>query len=193
MSSPNTGVLSRTADFAHPKRVVSGFGLEPGMKVADFGAGSGAYVLAIADWLNNSGTVYAFDVQKDLLTRVKNDAHRAGYRNVEVIWADLEVVGSTKLVSHHVDLVVVSNLLFQLEDKLPPLVEAHRILKPRGKLVIIDWSESFGGLGPIRDHVVAEDAAREFAKDAGFEFLHEVPVGAHHYGLMFRPEPRSLK
>ena len=39
------------------------------------------------------------------------------------------------------------------------LLEAHRVLKPRGRLAIIDWSESFGGLGPVAQDVVAEALA----------------------------------
>ena len=187
MSSPHSGVFSRTENFAHPKGNVVTFGIDHGMKVADFGAGSGAYVMAIAEQLGDSGTVYAIDVQKDLLRRIKNEAHAKHHKNVEIIWADLEVPGASMLADSSMHVVLISNLLFQLVDKRPPLVEAHRILRPKGKLIIIDWSESFGGLGPIKDDVVPKEAALELARDAGFEFMREIPVGAHHYGLLLRP------
>lgn len=177
-----------TEGFAHPGRNVTALNIEPGMRVADFGAGSGAYVFAIAEALFGSGTVFAIDVQKDLLRRIKNEAHQRGYRNVEVIWSDLETPGSSKIATHIVDVVLVSNLLFQLEDKLVPLVEARRILKPSGKLVIIDWSDSYGGMGPIKSAVVQKQEALTLAKRAGFTPVGEFEAGAHHYGLICTPE-----
>lgn len=178
---------TKTAGFAHPARNVAALRIEPGMLVADFGSGSGAYVLAIAERLEKLGHVYAIDIQQELLRRTKNDAHKKGYKNVEIIWSDLEKPGASQLADKHLDLVLVSNLLFQLEDKKAPLKEAARILKPLGRLAIIDWSDSFGGMGPIKKHVVKKETAKQLAEESGFEFVKEFEAGAHHYGLIFRP------
>ena len=175
--------------FAHPKRNVAALGIEPGMRVADFGSGSGIYVLHIAEALEQSGRVYAIDVQQDLLKRVKNEANRRGFKNVDVIWTDLEHTHSSKLADKTLDLVLISNLLFQLENKAAVLTEAGRVLKPAGRLAIIDWAESFGGMGPLKNDVVPEEKARELAKENGFEFQRKFPAGAHHYGLIFRQRP----
>lgn len=171
--------------FAHPARAVSAFGIEPGMKVADFGAGSGAYVNLIAKELLGSGTVYAIDIQKDLLRRIKNDAVKHGHTNVDVIWGDVEEDGGSKLGSV-LDIVLVSNLLFQVRDKTGVLIEAERTLKHGGRVIIIDWSESFRGMGPTEDHVVTKEQAYEHARKAGLTFVREFNAGAHHYGLIFR-------
>ena len=184
--NPRQGGLSHRAhDFAHPARNVNALGIEPGMKVADFGAGSGAYVNLIAEALAGSGTVYAVDIQKDLLRRIKNEAHRHGHTNVEILWGDLEQMGGSKLGSV-LDLVLISNLLFQVRDKDAILIEASRVLKPQGRVAIIDWSESFGGLGPTKEMVVTKEAAYEHARKAGLTFVKEFSAGAHHYGLIFR-------
>lgn|SRR3989344_7456621 len=184
--NPQQGGLShRTHGFAHPARNVSALGIEPGMKVADFGAGSGAYVNLIAGALLGSGTVYAIDIQKDLLRRIKNDAEKHGHANVEILSGDLEEEGGSKLGSV-LNLVLISNLLFQVRDKDAILIEAARVLKPGGRVAIIDWSESFGGLGPTKEMVVTKEAAYEHARKAGLTFVKEFPAGTHHYGLIFR-------
>lgn len=183
--NPHQGGLSqKTHGFAHPARNINALGIEPGMKIADFGAGSGAYVLAIAKALLGSGTVYAVDIQKDLLRRIKNEADRAGFTNVEIIWGDLEEGGSK--LAPKMDLVLISNLLFQVRDKGAVIEEAKRILRPSGRIAIIDWSESFGGMGPINDHVVSQADAYELARAANLTFVKEFNAGAHHYGLIFR-------
>lgn len=179
---------SALQDFADPIRNVRALGIEHGMKVADFGAGSGAYALAIAEHLCGSGTVYAIDVQKDLLRRIATNAHKRGLKNIELIWADLELPGSSKIHNHTVDIVLISNLLFQVPDKKVPLEEARRIVKKNGRIVIIDWSESFGGLGPHKDDVCTKTAAKAIASQTGLRVMEEFDAGAHHYGLVCSPQ-----
>jgi ubiquinone/menaquinone biosynthesis C-methylase UbiE len=174
------------ANFTHPHRNVGALGVEPGMKVADFGAGSGAYVLAIAGALAGSGHVYAIDVQRDLLRRIKTEAHARGYKNVDVLWGDLEIPGGSKLADASVDLVLISNLLFQVEEKARVLSEARRIVRSTGRVGIIDWSDSFRGMGPHKNDVVKKEEVLALARAEGLELIREFPAGAHHYGLLFR-------
>lgn len=156
------------------------------MMVADFGSGSGAYVREIASVVGPEGRVYAIDVQQDLLRRIKNDAHARGHANVQTIWCDLEKPNASKIAPLYIDKVIIANMLFQVPDKLPPLREAHRILKPDGKMIVIDWSESFSGIGPHKKDVVKREVAIENVDAAGFIVEHEFRAGAHHYGLICR-------
>src|SRR3990167_6611538 len=171
------------ARFAHPTHNIRSLGITPGMKVADFGSGSGAYTLAIAESLANSGHVYAIDVQRDLLRKTKNEATKRGFKNVEVIWGDLEYAGATKIADGVLDMVLVSNLLFQINNKDAVMREAWRILKQAGKLVIIDWSDSFRGMGPQEIDVVTKENAKSLAISNGFELMREFTAGSHHFGL----------
>ncbi len=185
MQHTRAASASSMENFADPGRNIKKLGIQHGMRIADFGAGSGAYTLAIAGELSGSGAVYAIDVQKDLLRRIKNEAHNRHFHNVEIIWSDLEVPGSSKIHNHTVDLVLLSNFLFQVPDKKTPLAEAKRITKKNGRIVIIDWSESFGGMGPHKDDVFSKAAAKALASSVGLRVAEEFDAGAHHYGLMF--------
>lgn len=186
--------MEHSAAFANPRRNVAALGIEHGMRVADFGAGSGAYTLAIATHLSGSGHVIAVDVQRDLLRRIKNEATRRGYKNIDIVWGDLEVPGSSKIADRHLDFVLISNLLFQVEEKIRVLEEARRVLKPSGRLAIIDWADSTlptkgpnrGRVGPHRREVVSQTALSEMADRVGFIFDREFKAGSHHYGLLFR-------
>ena len=126
------------------------------MSVADFGSGSGAYTLPIAQALANSGIVYAIDVQRDLLrrTRITKRKNAASERRGDL--GELERQGASKIADRTLDLVLISNLLLQIKDTASVFSEAWRILKPAGRLVVIDWNEWYGGIGPQKEDVVAK-------------------------------------
>lgn len=162
------------------------------MTVADFGSGSGAYALAIAEELKGTGRIYAVDIQRDLLRRTHREAQHRGLHNLDVIWGDLEKPGASKLSDQLLDLVLISNLLFQVEDTRALLAEAWRILKPAGRLALIDWSDSFGGMGPLKRDVVTREKALELAHAAGFDLVRDFDAGTHHYGVIFRVAPKKV-
>lgn len=172
--------------FANPQQNVEKFELNPGMKIADFGSGSGHYVFAAAKRVSGSGRVYAVDVQKDLLLKLKNEAQKLGLTNVETVWGDIETLGGTKLRDQSLDGVIASNILFQVEDKNGFCEEVKRVLKPQGKVYLIDWTDSFAGLGPQAKDIMTEIKARGIFENHGFKLEKTFSAGEHHYGLIFK-------
>lgn len=172
--------------FSDPEKNINQFGMEEGMSVADFGSGSGAYVMASARKVGSSGVVYAIDVQKDLLSRIKKSAKLENLSNIEIIWADIDEEYGSKLKEASVDVVIISNILFQLEKKENVAKEAKRVLKPGGRSIVIDWSESHGGLGPRPEDVITEKEARDMFENAGFIYEDNIDAGNYHYGMIFR-------
>lgn len=172
--------------FSDPQKIIDQCSIQAGMEIADFGAGSGFYTVASAKALISTGRVYAIDAQKDLLTKLKNHTAREGLYNVEVIWGDIEKIGGTHLKDASIDLVLMCNVIFQLEDKLAAIVEMKRVLKSGGRVLLVDWAESFGGIGPKSDVIFKKQNAIEMFEKNGFHLDMEVSAGAHHYGLIFK-------
>lgn len=170
--------------FSNPEKNIEQFGLLPGMKVADLGVGSGFYTLAAARAVGEKGRVFAVDIQQDLLAKVKNQARNAHLYNIEIIWGDLERMGGTKIRDMSVDGVVLSNVLFQIEHKSDLAKEVRRILKPKGQVLLVDWSDSFGGMGPKPVDIIPQEAAKELFLQGGFEYVRSITAGDHHYGMI---------
>lgn len=167
------------------KKIVDLFGLHEGMKVADLGVGFGHYVYALSEAVGPSGRVFAVDVQKNMIERLKKEVEEKGIQNIEVIWGDIEVVGGTKLREGLVDNLLVANVLFLIDSKPGFVHECARILKVGGKLLLIDWEESFGGIGPSPEMVVSLETAKRIFESGPFEYKKQIDVGDHHYGILF--------
>ncbi|HEY4526495.1 MAG TPA: methyltransferase domain-containing protein [Candidatus Paceibacterota bacterium] len=188
---------AKHSPFAHPGKNIEMFSLKPGAIVADFGAGSGHYTFEIAHILHGDGMVYAIDVQQDLLRRIKNEAQRKGLTNIETMWGDISRHGGARLAPSSVDTVVASNVLFQLQHPQGAFLEARRILKRDGTLIMIDWNDSLPAgrqvsvrIGPAKGHVFDKERAAEFAAASGFRVKEQFAAGAHHYGLIFHKSSR---
>lgn len=171
--------------FTNPEQNILHLGLKEGMRVADFGAGTGFYSKACSSRVGYTGKIYAVEVQKDLVKKLESDIKQWGLSNIECIWGDIERRGGTKIADHSMDAVIISNVLFQAEDKLGLIDEAKRILKKEGKILLIDWSGSFGGMGPTIEHLVTKDVAEELFKKRGFKIEENISTNDNHYGIIF--------
>lgn len=174
------------SNFSNPEENIKHLRIKEGDSVADFGSGSGHYAGLLSKLVGTNGRVYAVDIQKDLLNRLASDFHKSGITNVEIVWGDVENVGGSKLRSGSVDSVVISNILFQVDSKSGLVHECNRILKKGGLALLIDWSESFGGIGPQPNDVVDEQTAKKIFEQGGFILKESVASGAHHYGMIFQ-------
>jgi len=171
--------------FSDPTQNIGQFDLRDGHVVADFGSGSGHVTQLIAEEVAPNGKVYAVDINQDLLMRLKSDAQEKHIRNIDTVVGDLEHLGGTRLREISIDRVIVSNLLFMLSKKHNCVNEIRRILKPHGKVLLIDWSASFGHLGPHPDHVFYKEMAIKLFTENGFEVEKEIEAGDNHYGIIF--------
>lgn len=168
--------------FSDPASNLAKLGLNDGMKVADIGAGSGFYTIEAARRVGGSGRVFAIDVQKDLLERLRTAGLAQRLSNIEVVWANAEKIGGTKLRDLSIDRVIASNVLFQLAKPDDFTLEMKRIMKPGGKLLVVDWSEA-SQLGP--QNVFTSMKAQTLFEKNGFVLEQSFGAGDHHYGLVF--------
>ncbi len=180
MTSPVNG------RFVLPDVVVTQFLLKPGDKVADFGAGSGYFIPALAKAVTPAGRVFACEIQQVLIEKLGSFARSQGLSNVDPLWCDIDAPGGIKIPDRTLDAGVLVNTLFQLENKAAAITEIGRTMRPGAMLYVIDWSDSFGGLGPSLSDIVSPEAAIALCEANGFLYEREYPAGGHHYGLAFR-------
>jgi len=166
--------------FTDPVKNLKMLGLKETDIVADLGAGTGFYSVA-AGTLVPQGKVYAVEIVRDFLVTIKNKVREARLNNVEIIWGDIEKLGGTNLGDSVTDAVIVSNVLSQVQDKEKLILEIKRILKQKGKVLLIDWSQP-SVLGATA--IIPKNKAREMFEKYGFIWQRDINTGEHHYGMI---------
>ncbi len=168
-----------------PEELISHLSLRPGMKIADLGCGAGNFVLSIAKRLDSNSEVYGVDVQKDLLIKMLREAKNKNLNNVFAVWADLDKQGSVKLQNSTIDTVLIINTLFQIENKRAAILEAYRILKNNGTLVIVDWIKNGKSFSHSEKQLMEKTELIELVTGNGFLFSNEFLLAQTHFMLKF--------
>ncbi|MBI3442269.1 MAG: class I SAM-dependent methyltransferase [Candidatus Sungbacteria bacterium] len=182
--------MDQPDNFLHPERIIGALVnmsfLQKGSVIADFGAGHGYFSVPLGRATGPEGRVYAIDVQKAGLTIIRTKAKLEHLLQIEPVWADLDLPNGSQLNDGSVDLVLMANMLFQSEKKTNILQEAFRVLKSGCRALVIEWKPDDASFGPPVSLRVSAETIRRAAAHIGFSFERELPVGSHHYGLIFK-------
>ena len=165
--------------FLNPIEVLKQLKLREDMVAADFGSGSGGWALPLAKKLED-GKVYVVDILEESLSALKAGAKLAKISNIQTILADIEKV--KEIFEESCDLVLMTNLLFQCEDKKNVLTEGRRILKKGGRILVVDWKKD-AVLGPEEGRALPEEV-KEAALDLNLRIEKEFDAGPYHYGII---------
>lgn len=177
-------MLYQNNRFLSPREIVSQFGIESNIKVADFGSGSGDFAIAIADLISTRGKVYAIDVLESAHQSLRSRYKIKGITNIELILANLECESGSNLPKESVDLVMIHNIMFQVSNKKNLILEAHRVIKANGKLALVEWDMT-SPIGPPKNLRLPEREIVSLIQNSGFEISHRVDAGKYHYGYIF--------
>ncbi len=168
--------------FLDPKEVLKRVGLFGDEVCADFGSGSGGWTIPLAK-LVKEGKVFALDILKEPLSALRAKILDEKIDNVEIVEADIEK--GVPLDEESCDVVLISNVLFQVENKEKVLAEAKRILKKNGKILIVDWKKE-ARMGP-QEKVDVEEI-KNLAKKLILKVEDEFDAGKFHFGLLLKKE-----
>ncbi len=170
-------------DFLNPKEILKQLDLKKEMSAADFGSGSGGWAIPLAKKLKD-GKVYAIDILKEALSALKSKSEIEGIDNIELIRYNIEGSGNLKLKDNSLDLVLITNLLFEAENKKRVIMEARRVINNNGKILIIDWLPE-STLGP-KDKKTSIKEIQKIAKDLDLKLEKQFKAGNYHFGLILK-------
>jgi ArsR family transcriptional regulator len=145
-------------------------GLLPPMVIADLGAGEGTLAQLMA---RTAKKVIAVDNSEKMVEFGSALAREHGFRNLEYRLGDVE---DPPVGPKSVDLVLFSQVLHHVPNPPRALAAAFRILKPGGRVVILDLaSHSYEQARELYAHLwlgFAEVEFHQMLKKAGFSKIH---------------------
>jgi ubiquinone/menaquinone biosynthesis C-methylase UbiE len=138
--------------------------LPAGWTVGDLGCGTGTLVATLAPYV---GTVVGVDVSEEMLVAARRRTD--GFTNVELRRGPLEAL---PIESDVLDAAVMMFVLHHLALPVPALTEAHRVLRPGARLLVVDMvSHEREDYRRQMGHVwlgLSEEQMRRFVEQAGF-------------------------
>jgi ubiquinone/menaquinone biosynthesis C-methylase UbiE len=169
--------------FLPPLEVVHALDLQPGMAIADIGAGTGYFALPIASAVSSEGRVYAVDFQTGMLDLLGQKLLESGAPpNVSLIHGS---ASHTTLPPTCVDFVFMANIWHEVDEHALILKETARILRHPGRLAVLDWRPDCAPPpGPPADHRVSGARVAETLEANGWRPERSGHVGKYSYLIL---------
>lgn len=164
-----------------PVETLKKLGLEATDSVADIGCGIGYFTIPAAKMIGNN-RAYALDTSPEMLAEVELRSNVAGLKNIKTVKTEeLDLMIPDVSVSFG----LMINVIHEIVDKTQFLEESSRIIKPGGKLAIIDWEKGETEMGPPVDHRISKEELTAMLKEIDFECQETMNFTGNFYGLVF--------
>jgi SAM-dependent methyltransferase len=151
--------------WQRPDQVLAALDLEPGLRVADLGAGGGYFTFKLARAVGPDGRVYAIDTDPDMTSYVDDQARRQAVTNVVTVTPPPD----GPLVEGTVDLVIVVDAFHHLDDPAADLRRVASSLADGGRVAVIEPPPRWWLFG----HATDPDQLRSDLHAAGYEVVAE--------------------
>lgn len=174
------------AKFLDPELIISQIEIIEGSLIADFGCGPGYFSVPFAKKAGIGGRVYALDILPQALESVLSKGKNVGVVNIEAKRVNLEKENGSRLDSDLLDWVILKDILFQNQNKEIIINEAARVLKPGGKILVIEWNQNEGSIGPELQLRVKQEDLKKMFEENDFSLEKEISAGDFHYCFVMR-------
>jgi len=132
---------------------------------ADLGCGSGVFTIPLSKKVKR---VYAIDVEPKMIEIVDQKIIKNKIINIATM---LSLDNKIPLANDFLDLLLTINTLHEFNDLNRTLSEIYRILKPNGKVAVVDFKKKNEGFGPPQNIRISSHKARKLFIEKKFEVL----------------------
>ena len=178
--------FERSGREVYDKRhaIVAASAVQPGMSVADIGAGTGLFTRLFAEAVTPTGTVYAVDISEPFIENILRSSREQGLANVQGI---VNTPRDAGLPADSIDLAFVTDTYHHFEYPASMLASIHSALHRDGRLIIIDFRRDPRVSSRwVMGHVRGDKAlVIEEVQAAGFRLVDDKPLLQTNYFLLF--------
>ena len=110
--------------------------LQPGMVIADIGAGTGYLSRRMAPLVMPGGKIIALDLQPEMISILQTTVNRSGLKQIEVKQGSVDNI---KLPKNSIDMAIMVDVYHELAFPYEVMSSIMLALKPRGRLVFVEY------------------------------------------------------
>jgi len=179
------GAGRSTFEFVDLERVLQALPLTQQTVFLDLGCGAGNYAIPVAEAIGRQGRVYGVDAWQEGLDELKKRAAAKALQNIETIRADLNE--HIPVGDEEIDVCFMATVLHDLlrdDSGGEVLREIDRVLKPGGRLAIIEFKKVEDGPGPPLGVRLSPEETGEVVGRFGFTKQRIIELGPFHYMLI---------
>jgi ubiquinone/menaquinone biosynthesis C-methylase UbiE len=152
-----------------PAEIIRKMGLKDGAVVADLGCGTGYFARRMARAVAPRGTVYAVDIQPEMLAKTRELAAADGVTNVVTLLGKDDDPG---LPEGSLDWILLVDVYHEFQKPKPMLARMKAALKPKGRIALVEYRlEGDSATHIRREHRMSVAEILEEWKPAGFEMV----------------------
>ncbi|WLD13970.1 class I SAM-dependent methyltransferase [Planctellipticum variicoloris] len=154
--------------------LVESLKLKPGMAVADIGAGSGVLTLMMASEVGQTGTVFAVDIQQEMLDRLSDKLNNLNVKNVKLV---LGTAMSPELEPDTLDLAIMVDVYHEFEFPWEMLRKLSSAIKPGGRVAFVEYRKEDPRVPIKLVHKMTEKQVRREAERPEFGLTWKETIG----------------
>ena len=167
-----------------PEETLNALNIKKGQTVADIGAGSGYLTVKLSERVGATGTIYAADIQQEMLDYISKRLVEKGIKNVSLV---LGTMDDPNLPPNSLDLAILLSTYHEIAQPVDFVKKIKLALKPQGKLAILECSDE-SPIGPPIQVRLPEDLVINELKQAGFTLSQRHTfILPYQYFLVFSP------
>jgi ubiquinone/menaquinone biosynthesis C-methylase UbiE len=167
--------------WQNPETILADIGLKPGMTFLDIGCGNGFFTLPASRIVGSPGLVFGLDSSPTAISEIQVRAEKEGLHNIQLRIGNAE---ETVVCEGCADIIFYGIVLHDFQDTGKVLENAHRMLKPKGRLADLDWRKIEMPFGPPLSIRFDEATAASLIESAGFKIESIKDWGEFNYLIL---------
>jgi ubiquinone/menaquinone biosynthesis C-methylase UbiE len=149
----------------------------PGDVCVDFGSGTGVFAIPMAEMCGSTGRVFAVDRSPEMLGHIID---KKPPKTLVLVHSDVQETGLCDGIS---DVCLMAFILHEVEVPGKLIAEALRLLKPGGRLIVVEWKAELDSPGPPRKVRISQQQVMSLFDENGLTRARYIDWAQDYYAV----------
>lgn len=164
------------------QEILTWAGLSEDHILADLGCGTGFFTIPASSIVGVEGRIYAVDTSSEMLDEVRARVRASRVGNVKVVKSKEYQI---PLSLRSIDFALLAFVIHEVTDKVRFLGHVKKLLRPEGKIIIVEWKKAKSLEGPPLEDRISKEEIVEMARKINLGIERKKDLNPSHYIVVF--------